>query len=180
VRWSRLMIYLFNSFEVKSIVNGQLVCPDPVCNPVSAKNWMYNDNYAQMLITANISENIMVHTNGCPTTFNMWETLRALFKRSPNMDYTKQLHTIFENCTYEGSNIVDHLTKLKSDWNNIPIHLNCYSSFDLSSIYAVKYHLTTHIRLYQPSFLISTIPSPLYHFPALLDYLLSRYTAVIT
>jgi len=45
----------------------------------------------------------------------------------------------------------------------------CYSSFDLSSIYAVKYHLTTHICLYQLSFPISMIPSPLYHFPALLD-----------
>jgi len=47
--------------------------------------------------------------------------------------------------------------------------LLCYSSFDLSSIYAVKYHLTMRIRLYQPSFLISTIPGPRYRFPALSD-----------
>jgi len=46
---------------------------------------------------------------------------------------------------------------------------HCYSSFDLSSIYAVKYHLMTRIRLYQLSFLISTIPGPRYRFPALLD-----------
>jgi len=45
----------------------------------------------------------------------------------------------------------------------------CYNSFDLSSIYAVKYHLTTRIRLYQLSFLISTIPGPRYHFPAFSD-----------
>jgi len=45
----------------------------------------------------------------------------------------------------------------------------CYSSFDLSSIYAVKYHLTTRIRLYQLSFLISTIPGPRYRFPAFSD-----------
>jgi len=45
----------------------------------------------------------------------------------------------------------------------------CYSSLDLSSIYAVKYHLTTHIHLYQLSFLISTIPSLRYRFPAFLD-----------
>ena len=121
------MMYLFNSFEVKSIINGQLVCPDPVCNPVGMKNWMYNDNYAQMLITANISKNIIVHTDGCPTAFNMWQTLRALFERSPDMDYTEQLHTIFENYAYKGSNIVDHLMKLKSDWNNILIHLNPHS-----------------------------------------------------
>ena len=45
----------------------------------------------------------------------------------------------------------------------------CYSSFDLSSIYAVKYHLTTRIRLYQLSFLISTTPGPRSRFPALSD-----------
>ena len=45
----------------------------------------------------------------------------------------------------------------------------CYNSFDLSSIYAVKYHLMTRIRLYQLSFLISTIPSPHYCFPAFSD-----------
>jgi len=47
--------------------------------------------------------------------------------------------------------------------------VNCYSSFDLSSIYAVKYHLTTRIRLYQLSFLISTIPGPRYRFPTFSD-----------
>ena len=47
--------------------------------------------------------------------------------------------------------------------------LLCYSSFDLSSIYTVKYHLTTRIRLYQLSFLISTIPGPHSRFPALSD-----------
>ena len=50
-----------------------------------------------------------------------------------------------------------------------PLRLPCYNSFDLSSIYAVKYHLTTRICLYQLSFLISTIPGPLYHFPAFSD-----------
>ena len=50
-----------------------------------------------------------------------------------------------------------------------PYCLKCYSSFDLSSIYTVKYHLTTRICLYQLSFLISTIPSPHSHFPALSD-----------
>jgi len=50
------------------------------------------------------------------------------------------------------------------------VHQRCYSSFDLSSIYAVKYHLMMHIRLYQLSFLISTIPGPCYHFPAFSDF----------
>ena len=49
------------------------------------------------------------------------------------------------------------------------IGMNCYSSFDLSSIYTVKYHLTMHIHLYQLSFLISTIPGPRSRFPALSD-----------
>jgi len=52
-------------------------------------------------------------------------------------------------------------------WSHTKSH--CYSSFDLSNIYTVKYHLTTRIRLYQLSFLISTIPGPRYHLPAFSD-----------
>ena len=67
--------------------------------------------------------------------------------------------------------VLDHAHRMNSHWlmghiwNQVLLHiyiliwaLNCYSSFDLSSIYAVKYHLTMRICLYQPSFLISTIP----------------------
>ena len=57
---------------------------------------------------------------------------------------------------------------------------NCYSSFELSNIYTVKYHLTMRICLYQLSFLISMIPSLHSCFPALLDLPVSRYLAVIT
>ena len=59
--------------------------------------------------------------------------------------------------------------KFSQVWHVAPDGGTCYSSFDLSSIYAVKYHLMTHIRLYQLSSLISTIPGPRSHFPALLD-----------
>jgi len=45
----------------------------------------------------------------------------------------------------------------------------CYSSFNLSSIYAVKYYLTMRIHLYQLSFLISMIPSLHYCILALSD-----------
>ena len=53
-------------------------------------------------------------------------------------------------------------------WDNSDKEL-CYSSFNLSSIYAVKYHLTMCICLYQLSFLISMILSPRFCFPTLLD-----------
>ena len=45
----------------------------------------------------------------------------------------------------------------------------CYSSFDLSSIYTVKYHLTMRIRSYQLSFLISMISGLRYRFPVFSD-----------
>ena len=53
--------------------------------------------------------------------------------------------------------------------DEVDLEDECYSSFDLSSIYAVKYHLTTRIRLYQLSFLISTILGPHSRFPTLSD-----------
>ena len=58
-------------------------------------------------------------------------------------------------------------------WRHVVSVTRCYSSFDLSSIYAVKYHLTTRIRLYQLSFLISMIPGPRYRLSRILG--LIRY-----
>jgi len=122
--WSRLMNYLFAAVEVKHIVYRQIMCPDPVRDPDGTRNWIYNDNYAQMLITTNISENLMVHTEGCPTANNMWQTLRAMFEATANLEYTEHLRPVFENRASEGTNILDHLTKLKSTWHKIHIHSN--------------------------------------------------------
>ena len=121
-RWSRLMNYLFAAVEVKHIVYGQIVCPDPLRDPNGTRNWIYNDNYAQMLITTNISENLMVHTEGCPTANNMWQTLRSMFEATADLEYTEHLRTVFENRASENTNILDHLTKLKSTWHKIHIH----------------------------------------------------------
>jgi len=120
--WSRLMNYLFAAVEVKHIVYGQIVCPDPLRDPDGTRNWIYNDNYAQMLITTNISKNLMVHTEGCPMANNMWQTLRSMFEATADLEYTEHLRTVFENRALENTNILDHLTKLKSTWHKIHIH----------------------------------------------------------
>ena len=122
--WSRLMNYLFAAVKVKNIVYGQIICLDPLRDPDGTRNWTYNNNYAQMLITTNISESLMVHTEGCLTRNNMWKTLRAMFEATTELEYTEHLRTIFKNRATDNTNILDHLMKLKSTWNKIHIHSN--------------------------------------------------------
>jgi len=73
------------------------------------------------------------------------------------------------SCGIRGINTAFIAVALHSPWEPSCCLYWCYSSFDLSSIYAVKYHLITCNCLYQLLFLISTIPSPHSHIPTLLD-----------
>ena len=87
----------------------------------------------------------------------MTKGLTSAIINSPNFDPTADVSWMFKQ--WEEQARKSHLK-----WKAA-----CYSSFDLSSIYTVKYHLTMRIRLYQLSFLISTIPGPRYRFPVLSD-----------
>jgi len=63
----------------------------------------------------------------------------------------------------------DNPSSTQRSADNADSNMACYSSLDLSSIYAVKYHLMMRICLYQLSFLINTISGPRSRFPALSD-----------
>jgi len=69
--WSQSMALLFKLFKVQEYVLGKIVCPDPKDDTQSAENWTYNDTFAQLLITSNISPAERVHTNSCPTANRM-------------------------------------------------------------------------------------------------------------
>jgi hypothetical protein len=54
---------------------GTTPCPD---DPEGAKNWDYNDNYAQVLIVNNIASTEMVHIGQCKTAQAMWDSFEAV------------------------------------------------------------------------------------------------------
>jgi len=119
--WSCLMNYLSQMVDIKEYVGGTLPCPDPMCDPIRTKNWHYNDTCTQMCITNNVSNKLNVHTEGCISAHKMYKMLKGMFKTPSQQDYTEHLHIIFETRATEGSNILDHLTKLKQTWNKVHI-----------------------------------------------------------
>ena len=102
-----------------------------------------------------------------PSTSPQWVVLQStqFFVLLPTPSNLRTRRTSRTNHTDPSEYIPTNSTSINTS--------QCYSSFDLSSIYAVKYHLTTRIRLYQPSFLISTIPGPRYRLSRILG--LTRY-----
>jgi len=74
-----------------------------------------------MYITNNVSNELNVHTEGCSTTYKVWKTLKGMFETPSQQDYTEQLCIIFETRATKGTNILDHLTKLKQTWNKVHI-----------------------------------------------------------
>jgi len=115
------MNYLIQMVDIKEYVDGTLPCPDPTRDPIGTKNWRYNDTCAQMCITNNVSNELNVHTEGCINAHKMYKTLKGMFETPSQQDYTEHLHIIFETRATEGSNILDHLTKLKQTWNKVHI-----------------------------------------------------------
>ena len=60
--WSQSMGLLFNLFNIQHYVSGEITCPDPDDDPEGICNWKFNDTYAQVLITSNISDAEKTHT----------------------------------------------------------------------------------------------------------------------
>ena len=119
--WSYLMNYLIQMVNIKDYIDSTLLCPDPAQDPIGASSWKYNNTCTQICITNNVSNELNVHTEGCSNAHEMWKTLKGMFKTPSQQDYTEQLRVIFETRATEGTNILDHLIKLKQTWNKVHI-----------------------------------------------------------
>jgi len=117
--WSQSMRMLFDLFDVMEYVQGKTPCPDSVVDPVGAKNWQYNDAFAQMLITSNISATEKVYTIGCPTSHRMWLNLRSMHES--HLFLTDHFRTLIATTVAEGGNIHEHLTKLEHSWDQLSL-----------------------------------------------------------
>ena len=119
--WSQSMALLFKLFGVREYVMGKVTCPDPKDDPESAENWAYNDTFAQLLITSNISPMEKVHTNGCPTSNRMWLSLQSMHKSKSHLILTMHLCTLMNTTAAEEDNIPEHITKLKQCWDQLSL-----------------------------------------------------------
>jgi len=119
--WAQSMVLLFKLFGVQEYVLGEVTYPDPKDDPESAANWTYNDTFAQLLITSNISVKERVHTNGCTSTHRMWLSLQSMHESKSHLILTTHLRTLMNTIAAEDDNITEHLTKLKHSWDQLSL-----------------------------------------------------------
>jgi len=122
--WYDSMRNMFEMNNVTKYAEGQICCPDPTRNPVRAKHWHQNNAYIKMLINVNISDDERVHTQGCATAHQMWNNLKTIYKTSNGLVYTEKLQTIFQLWATDGTNIPEHLKRLKKLWDEISMYNN--------------------------------------------------------
>ena len=119
--WAQSMALLFKLFGIQEYVSGEVTYPDPKDDPESATNWTYNDTFAQLLITSNISVKERVHTNGCTSAHHMWLSLQSMHESKSHLILTMHLRILMNTITVEDNNITEHLTKLKLSWDQLSL-----------------------------------------------------------
>ena len=96
--------------DIEGYVDGTIPCP---ANSFQAKNWMFNDYYAQCIIMNNLSSLDMIQVGDCKTTHMLWTNLEAIHESKGHLAIMAIVHNLFHTTTAEGANIGDHLTQLK-------------------------------------------------------------------
>ena len=119
ISWSQSMQNLFKMSDVVEYIEGTVPCPNQKVDLVGAKNWRWNNGFAKILIDNCTEDEEKLNTQGCQTVHEMWENLCLQFKSQDCLVYTDLLQTIFELRATEGSNIVEHLAKLKKLWDQL-------------------------------------------------------------
>jgi hypothetical protein len=74
------MKHVLQYYCVKEYITGTIYHPGEDEDVDDAKNWDYNNNYAQMMIVNNIASTEMVHIGQCENVKAMWDSLKGVHK----------------------------------------------------------------------------------------------------
>ena len=118
-RWSQSMYILFDLTKVTPYVLGAIPRPNPEEDPVSNENWVYNDTFMRMLIDTNIAPEEKMHISNCFTAHAMWTNLKSIHESTNHLMLTGHLRALVALTNQEGTNIVDHLYRLKYCWDQL-------------------------------------------------------------
>jgi hypothetical protein len=78
--WHERMIIMLQLCEVYEYTQGLIEKPNSLLDPLGARNWMKNDNYAKHLLTSNITTTEMMNLGRPSTSFDCWNQLVALYE----------------------------------------------------------------------------------------------------
>jgi hypothetical protein len=110
------MNLLFSIANLWGYIDGRIRCPDANADPISFKNWEFNDSYFQMLIRKNIAPSQKMLMHSCPTAQKMWNSLRHIHETTNYLVHMEKIHSICAEHLQENGDIIEHLTKLKNTW----------------------------------------------------------------
>ena len=116
--WRERMKKVLRLCDVEIYAEGKIAPPD-ASDSIGAKNWDFNDNYAQVMIINNISSNEMVHVSQCLTAKAMRDNLEAVHESKGHQTIVLIIRNLFHTKADEDSNINDHLNQLKQYWERI-------------------------------------------------------------
>jgi len=95
---------------VLAYVKGEITRPDPVEDPAGADNWTFNDTYAQVLISINLSPSEKVYVGRCTTAHDMWAKLEEVHKSDASM--SPYMNGLFYTRYEDGEDLCKHLNKM--------------------------------------------------------------------
>jgi len=113
------MTYVFRVCHIQGYIMGWIACPDPTKDPKGADIWVFNDDYAKLLITNNIGEDKMIHVDHCKYSAEMWKCLEAIHESCEHQTTTAYIHNLWHTIAAEGDDILEHLGKLRKYYQNI-------------------------------------------------------------
>jgi hypothetical protein len=83
------------------------------------QNWLFNDNYAQVVIVNNITASEMVHVGQCKTAHEIWDNLEAVHESKGHQTIVSIIRNLFHTRADDESNVSEHLNQLKKYWEQI-------------------------------------------------------------
>ena len=114
--WRERMKRILLLCGVEEYTRGKIKRPT---DSINESNWVFNDNYAQAVILNNITSTEMVHVGQCTTAHAVWESLEAIHESKGHQTIVSIIRNLFHTKAEEGSNISEHLAKLKEYWERI-------------------------------------------------------------
>ena len=114
--WQQRMKRVLRLCGILAYAEGKVPIPG---DTKSAKNWEFNDNYAQVMIINNITSAETVHVSQCLTAKAMWDSLEAVHETKGHQTIVSIIWNLFHTKADEESNIGEHLNLLKKYWERI-------------------------------------------------------------
>jgi hypothetical protein len=90
----------------------------------SGEIWEYNNNYAQVNITRNITSLRMVHMSQYNTAGNMWKSLITVHKVKDHQTMIAVIQNLLHTIAEENTDINKHLNTLLGYWELLIVLIN--------------------------------------------------------